>query len=54
MTVDRIVDALANPLPNDQGMLDIPSEGSEELGEPYDDMILSHFQNEAKLEALAR
>lgn len=54
ITIDRIVNALANPLPNDQGMFDISSEGSEELGEPDVDMLLSHFHNEAKLEALAR
>lgn len=54
MVVDRMVNVLANPRPPDhvmEGTLPYTTNSSDD---PDDDMPLSHFQNEVKLEALAR
>lgn len=54
MVVDRIVNVLANPLPSDHAMEGTLSDNTNSSDESDVDMVLSHFQNEAKLEALAR
>lgn len=54
MVVDKIVDALSNPMSSNHLMDGSFSEISESMEEPDDDMILSHFQTKAKLEALTR
>lgn len=54
MVVESVVGVLGIPLRPDLTMETSHSEASLSPDEPDDDMILNHFQNEAKLEALAR
>lgn len=53
MAVDKVVGALSSPLPANMGMEDAGFDDPDPQDEPDDDMIIWHFQNEAKLEALA-
>lgn len=54
MVVDKIIRVLANSSYIDHAMEGSLSNASSSSDEPNDDMILSHFQNKAKMEALAR